>query len=139
MKSCFKCKKEKLLSEFYKHKRMGDGHLNKCKACAKNDVASHRINNLDKIRAYDRKRGSRQDKKYRDDYKEKFPLKYKAHNIVSNAIRDGKLFKEPCEKCGSETRIHAHHDDYSKPLNVRWLCATAHHQWHAKNGEALNP
>ena len=139
MKKCFKCQRELPLSDFYKHKQMGDGHLNKCKDCTKEDAAEHREKNLEKIRAYDRSRGNRQTKEYRDGYKNKYPIKHKAHILVSNAIRDGKLFKEPCSECGSEDRIHAHHDDYAKPLNVRWLCAACHHQWHAKNGEAKNP
>lgn len=37
-KVCFKCQKEKLLSEFYKHAEMGDGHLNKCKYCTRRDT-----------------------------------------------------------------------------------------------------
>ncbi len=58
--------------------------------------------------------------------------------MVNNAIRGKKLFKEPCEVCGCTDKIHAHHDDYDKPLDVRWLCSAHHSQWHAKNGTALN-
>lgn len=137
MKKCFKCGEVKPLSEFYKHKQMADGHLNKCISCAKNDSVSHRLANLERIRAYDRARGSRQDKKYFDEYRKRYPNKYKAHNMVNNAIRDGKLFKEPCEVCGGLSVV-GHHDDYLKPLNVRWLCQAHHAQWHRDNGEGLN-
>lgn len=139
MKKCFKCKEEKDLSEFYKHKQMKDGHLNKCKSCAKLDAGSHRLDNLDKIRAYDRARGSRQSKTYCREYREKYPNKYKAHSLVNSAIKCKRLFKEVCEDCGTDEKIHAHHDDYLKPLNVRWLCSAHHSQWHAENGEAKNP
>ena len=139
MKTCFKCSTEQPLTEFYKHKAMGDGHLGKCKTCTKSDVMIHRNNNIEKIRAYDRARGNRHRPGYIQEYNEKYPAKYKAKNMVNNAVRDGRLSKEPCSECGTTERIHAHHDDYAKPLNVRWLCAAHHHQWHAKNGQALNP
>lgn len=139
MKECFKCGVEKPLTDFYKHPQMADGRLNKCKSCCKADSTENRNKNIDRVRAYDRGRGNRQTSEYYKNYREKYPNKYKAHNIVNNAIRDGKLFKEPCEICGTEDSVHAHHDDYLKPLNVRWLCAAHHKQWHNNNGEAKNP
>jgi ribosomal protein S27AE len=118
---------------------MADGRLNKCKNCTKKDVAKHREKNIERIRAYDRTRGNRQVPGYFKEYRKNYPNKYKAHNMVNNAIRDGKLFKKSCGECGSKRRINAHHDNYTEPLNVRWLCASCHHQWHAENGEARNP
>jgi len=117
---------------------MHDGHLNKCKACAKADVFLHRSLNIEKIREYDRGRGNRQPSNYSRKYAERYPLKNKATTMVGNYIRDKKLFKKPCEQCGTLIRIHAHHDDYFQPLRVRWLCAAHHRQWHVKNGEGKN-
>ena len=137
-KECFKCGEVKPLSEFYKHKQMADGHVNKCKTCNKKDVADHREKNIERIRAYDRERGSRQDKYYLREYREKNPNKAKAHRMVNYHKRAGHIFEQPCEVCKSK-KVVAHHDDYLKPLNVRWLCQAHHKQWHAKNGEAKNP
>jgi len=136
MKKCFKCGEDKPLSDFYKHKGMRDGLLNKCKECSKTDSTNHRNKNIDAVRSYDRNRGNRQPDWYIKEYRSRFPVKYKAHNIVNNAIRDGKLFRMPCEICGNLGE--AHHDDYAMPLNVRWLCSAHHKQWHAENGEGLN-
>lgn len=138
MKRCFKCGQEKPLSDFYKHKHMPDGHVNKCKDCNKIDVRENRKSKIEYYREYDRGRGNRQKPNYFSEYRKKFPNKYRAHTMVSNAIRDGRLHKEPCAVCGLSSNVHAHHDDYLKPLNVRWLCAAHHKQWHDENGEALN-
>ena len=138
-KQCFKCKKIKCLSGFYVHKYMKDGHLNKCIECCKADSLSHRNNNIERIRAYDRSRGARRSAEAVRAYRKRYPNKYKAHSMVNNAIRTKKLFKENCELCNRNDSVHAHHDDYLKPLNIRWLCAACHSRWHLENGEAKNP
>lgn len=53
--------------------------------------------------------------------------KYKANFAVNNAVAQGKLIKPSvCECCGESGRIHGHHADYSKPLQVNWLCKKCH-------------
>lgn len=133
MKVCVDCNIEKPLDSYYKHKEMADGHLRKCKECVKGRVGKYRERNIDSIRAYDRARGNRQTKEYHDRYRIEQKIKYQAHYLVSNAIRDKRLFRKPCEICG-EKYVHGHHDDYNKPLEVRWLCPVHHRQWHIKNG-----
>jgi len=62
-------------------------------------------------------------------FKEKFPEKRTAHLRVQTAIRNGTLKKKPCEFCSND-KAQAHHTDYSKPLEVNWLCARCHVKLH---------
>jgi murein L,D-transpeptidase YcbB/YkuD len=62
----------------------------------------------------------------------KFPQKRKARIAVSNAIRLGKLIRQPCEVCGADNKIQAHHPDYSQPLIVTWLCMKHHVALHVE-------
>ena len=117
---------------------MKDGRLGKCKECNKSDVIKNRLENVDRYREYDRKRGNRNTAQNVIDYRIRYPNKYKAKNMVNNYIRAKKLFREPCENCGTSLNVHGHHDDYDKPLNVRWLCAAHHSQWHKKHGQGMN-
>lgn len=48
-----------------------------------------------------------------------------ARKMVYNWVHRGKMERQPCEICGSKLSS-AHHDDYSKPLQVRWLCQKHH-------------
>ncbi len=57
--------------------------------------------------------------------------KITARTAVTVAIRSGKLTKLPCERCGAK-KVEAHHEDYSKPLAVMWLCPEHHRQIHKK-------
>lgn len=70
-KKCFKCKKTKLLSAFYKHPAMGDGHLGKCKDCTKADTKA-RVNELSKDPNWvEVERTRHREKAIRLDYKNK--------------------------------------------------------------------
>jgi ribosomal protein S27AE len=59
-----------------------------------------------------------------------------ARSKVQNAICAGRLKRQPCETCGSDWNIHGHHDDYLKPLDVRWLCASCHKIHHLELAKA---
>jgi hypothetical protein len=152
MKVCFKCNRNLDLSEYYKHPAMGDGHLNKCKDCTKKDSEDRR-----KIKEKDiewvlieRKRHREKSRKYREngfyknykkpEYIEKWlsenPEKRKAHYEVKNALRSGKIHRHPCCICGNKAQ--AHHEDYSKPLDIIWLCPKHHGERHVQiNGKKL--
>lgn len=56
---------------------------------------------------------------------------HKARRKVRHEIEMGRMTRLPCEVC-HESPAHAHHDDYSKPLDVRWLCPEHHREHHAK-------
>lgn len=54
-----------------------------------------------------------------------------AHTAVKSALKRGLIIREPCEVCGSEP-TDAHHDDYDRPLAVRWLCRLHHRAVHSE-------
>lgn len=141
-KMCFKCEVVKSLSEFYKHSMMADGHLNKCKSCTKNDVAKHRSENLEEIRAYDRRRGKLPERRASANaismlWRQADRRRMKCHNAVARAVKGGVLVRLSCERCGSE-RSMAHHEDYDKPLKVVWLCQPCHKKRHKEMSQANN-
>lgn len=133
-KRCFKCGVTMPLSAFYKHQRMGDRHLNKCKECTKKDTRANRAAKIEYYRQYDRIRASQPHrmKKNREigaAWRKDNPKRRAAQVAVGNALRDGKLEPLPCMICG--LGAEAHHPDYDAPLDVVWLCPAHHRQAHA--------
>lgn len=63
-------------------------------------------------------------------------LKVYARNRANQAIRRGKIVKEPCCICGS-LKSEMHHDDYNKPFDVKWLCREHHMEYHKNNPNVL--
>lgn len=60
----------------------------------------------------------------------------RVHSLVSYAVSHGYLKKLPCEVCGSE-KSEGHHDDYSKPLEVRWVCKKHHAEIHKQKDKVF--
>ena len=135
MRTCRLCSAEKPLVEFYAHPTGPDGHDTKCKECAK-AYQRMRARTNPAVQEYDRARAKLPHraalrKTISKRWAEKNPDKKQATTAVNNAVRDGRLTKEPCFFCGDDNRVHAHHHDYSKPLDVTWLCPKCHHRLHA--------
>ena len=60
-------------------------------------------------------------------WREANPEAYRAHNILNGRVQRGSVVKsDACERCGAGGRIEGSHDDYSKPLDVEWLCRSCH-------------
>jgi len=143
MKKCFQCGEEKPLSSFYVHKMMADGHLNKCIVCVKLDVSA-RIEKKKQDPAWmaqERTRCREKQERYRKlgvakqrtpeaarKWDRKNAHKKRAHGEANRAVKAGRIKKKTaCESCGaSGVRLEKHHPDYSKPLEVQWLCTKCH-------------
>ena len=61
--------------------------------------------------------------------KEERAKRAKARSTFNHYMRNKRLDRKPCEVCGNP-KAEAHHDDYDKPLEVRWLCFECHREWH---------
>lgn len=70
--------------------------------------------------------------------------KLNANYAVTRAVKTGSLVPAPCERCGKQLndngvrQIHAHHEDYSRPLDVVWLCAKCHGERHVEIRESVD-
>jgi len=140
MRECRKCQESKSIEEFYKTPGGIGGRDSVCKECRKTAVLAKRHANIEHFREYDQKRGNHAKPGYVKAWRNRSKIKEQAHNRVSRAVAAGRIIKpESCEQCdAAKQSIHAHHDDYTKQLDVRWLCAPCHQRWHAKHGEAMN-
>lgn len=133
MKRCFKCKQEKPRAEFYKHPMMGDGLLGKCKECARADVRENYEKRREQYQRYDHARyatSERQALLARSKARMSTQQR-RARNQYRNAVEQGRLVRQPCEICGA-LPVDGHHDDYTQPLSVRWLCRKHHMRVHGQ-------
>lgn len=141
MPICTKCSVEKSDSEFYRG-------VPRCKECHKAAVHANWLKKMEdpEWREMELTRHREKAKRMRSEGKFASPEATKrgkkawearnkhkryAQGKVAFAVRKGTLIRKPCEKCGS-LDSEAHHDDYSNPLDVRWLCDTHHKDHHVE-------
>lgn len=135
-KMCPRCRETKPVLEFNKCVSKRDGFQTYCKPChvARNQewVEKNREKRAATLRASHRKKPPGWRRERTRDYRSRNPEKYYAHNALYAAVRDGRLTKlDTCEDCGGPDP-QGHHDDYSKPLDVRWLCRVCHASVHRR-------
>jgi len=150
-KTCKTCGIEKDISEFSKGLRGLYGVRAHCKICCNLYKKQWGEENRDRVICYSRNwyqsntdKALEAVKNWRDSnpgvrdeinkrYADRNPEKIKSHRIVHQAVRDGLLVKSRCP-CGS-INVQGHHEDYSKPLEVVWLCPRCHTRLHIDRGD----
>ncbi len=136
------------MSEFHRDCKSPDGHRGTCKECHRAIIREWKRSNREKVRGYDKKYKESHKKEaneykkewhkknpgkkteYGRVYRDRHPDKYIAHQAVKYALREGQLIKQPCG-CGC-VEVEAHHEDYSKPLEVVWICRPCHRKYHRR-------
>lgn len=137
LKHCPRCDQSKPLTDYPKNKRTKDGLACYCRVCHNHYTLTdyyrrhesalaarkaYKKRNRDKVRAANRR--------YNQTVRKLYPEREAARSAVSNAIRDGRLIPQPCRVCGK--KAEAHHPDYSKPLEIDWLCLQHHKDEHRR-------
>lgn len=143
-KKCTECKKNYPLSSFTKGNDK-DHKTYRCKNCAKRYRKNHSFRARENRRKYflkNREKERLYRKNYYQEHREEAllkvkrfqidePEKYKARNSANYAKKIGKLQPKPCSVCGN-LEINMHHNNYSEPLKVVWLCRKHHKRLHIK-------
>lgn len=135
MKRCCSCGEHKKHSEFYRRTASIDGLQAYCKECSKLRQRKWLCDHKGYSAAMSREwRANNPISKYLADrrYRGSNPEKVRANKLLNRAVKRGDIVKPTaCSRCGeSETVIHGHHEDYSRPLDVIWLCAWCHTMIH---------
>ena len=143
---CTRCDNYKKASEFFKRSASIDGLQPCCKECDQQLRAERYYGDWDREKETRRRYSQTPSakKKHLEAnrlYIQRNPEKSKARYAVSNALRDGKIERpDSCLDCGLATRdLQAHHEDYSKPLEVEWLCTRCHGKRHRKFATEIKP
>lgn len=138
---CNICLKDKPLGAMCKSTQVKSGRSPRCKECYNAKLKAERLDPINgplrrakdrakaarrRLRGHKKKKLPEQSRRYQVKYYKANQTKIKCRTAFNYAILTGKIARGPCEVCGSTTKIEGHHEDYSKPLEVNWLCKEHH-------------
>jgi hypothetical protein len=145
MKACSRCEETKDANAFAPRKDAKDGRRSVCRDCRNTDVRRRyhanpeptliaakqaRKDDPERFKAIGQRSQQRHYAKRHANvvaWNERNPAGYKAHIALNNAVALGKIERpDACQRCGEHTRVDGHHNDYSNPLQVEWLCRRCH-------------
>lgn len=158
MKVCQVCRVSKELEQFHADKRGSQGRSNRCRSCASEYAKVYYSLNKEQIKATSREyRGSnagnikRKIKEWlsteggkaktaavKKKHRQKYPDRHTARKLLRLAVKSGDVVRgEVCETpgCSSAAGLEGHHVDYTRPLQVVWLCKPCHTAVHRRNYE----
>lgn len=152
-KECTGCEEEKDLDEFPPHPRGKFGKHSRCKVCRRLESKKWKAANKERAKATQDRWEERNREKRRAQWRHweethrkqrienaraheaRYPEKARARQTVTCAVYEGRLIKptqcEVCEQITPSRLLHGHHEDYSKPLDIEWLCHKCHRARHA--------
>ena len=117
IKLCGTCKRELPFDSFPRRSSSRDGRGSVCSDCHRDYMRDYVRNNRD----------AEGHAKSQRDYRARNADRERAHSAVRQAIKQGELERpEICSLCEMPGDIEAHHEDYSKPLEIIWLCSACH-------------
>jgi len=148
--TCRKCGEEKPFEDFPRDKYAKYGRMRLCKTCVaireKERYWSNPEKERERSRVKDRNRKRvRKTREKNPEYHERLARRHKLEKTTPQglarirlywAIRGGRVVKPTsCQECGApvgKERLQGHHHDYSKPLDVEWLCIACHWKKHSR-------
>jgi hypothetical protein len=154
-KFCGGCSEHKQLAAFSRNISKRDGLSARCKECNNSYNAEYAKTEAGKLARlkYNRteggkimlraaglrysstERGRSLINANNSQWRQRNPEKVMAERVLNRAIKDGVIERMPCEVCGNP-KSHGHHPDYTKPLEVIWLCAKHHAEEHMRLRDA---
>lgn len=139
-KRCIGCGQVKALDLFYRNKKAKDGRTSRCKPCTLVKKREWAAANRHKDKEYSRRYRARNPglkREQRRRERQETPEKYSARQALRYALKTGRVVRpDACEDCGKKCKPQAHHPDYSRKLDVRWLCQPCHAAEHKREAEA---